>query len=83
MDYSEDRNGRGDEALSGSKGTAYIVEIYPHTNYFKTNLGPIEWTLKMKAACSSETSISTYKATYCQNPEVFDLNWADHDGIAP
>jgi hypothetical protein len=38
-------------------------------------------TLKMKATCPSETSLSVYKTTWCHNPE--DLNLMKHHSENP
>jgi hypothetical protein len=35
-------------------------------------------TLKTEAACSSETLVSTYKATWSQNPEDLNLKGIEY-----
>lgn len=57
--------------LSDSRGSNV-----PHSLQSLQDLSGLKRSaLKREVACSSETSVPTYKTTRCQNPEVFHLTF--------
>jgi len=57
--------------LSDSRGSNV-----PHSLQLLQDLSGLKISaLKMEVACSSETSVPTYKTTRCRNPEVFHLTF--------